>query len=182
MDEITYEELRRIQTLEKDPTLSKIDKDFYKKVAEKLKSYKERSDESEEREWRNFVRILKFIHSRRIEKIIEAAFNSLKGAEKPNELTFEEEKIYNVVLHILMDEEKDFKRILSGEYIKEIEEIETKVNEGKKEAVVEILENVEEFVGLDGKTYGPYKENEIVRVPITELETLLKMKVAKIRE
>jgi DNA replication initiation complex subunit (GINS family) len=44
------------------------------------------------------------------------------------------------------------------------------------------MQDIEEFVGLDGKTYGPFRNSDRVELPAREAETLIKMRIAKISE
>jgi hypothetical protein len=44
---------------------------------------------------------------------------------------------------------------------------------------VKIIKGIDEFVGLDGKIYGPYTPGIEVILPTKEAETLLKMKIVE---
>jgi hypothetical protein len=45
-------------------------------------------------------------------------------------------------------------------------------------AKVKISKDVDEFVGLNGKTYGPYRVNDEVELPPEEAESLVRMESA----
>lgn len=82
--------------------------------------------------------------------------------------------------------------IKSEEEKKEVPEKEVKVEESKKEEKIKetkiekkdtkkILMKISlpSFLGLDGKEYGPFKEGEIVELPIELAELLIKKKAAE---
>jgi DNA replication initiation complex subunit (GINS family) len=198
MDTDYFDELRKIQRRERKVSLSQIPDDFYESAAKFIHSL-ELEKKWKERE--NAYLILKDIYERRREKIIKAALK-YSISEKPQYMLKEEENFYNMILEIIKNNENYFNEILSSpetskkiektekteeqkiaEEIKnEREEIETKVKtiETKETKLkVYIERNIDRFLGLDGKIYGPYKEGDIVEVAPDEAKILMKLKVAK---
>jgi DNA replication initiation complex subunit (GINS family) len=232
MEEINYEILRRIQAKEKGPTLSEIPDDFYQLVSKLLNKYK---TEQKFREYENVLKIIKYIHSRRQEKIVNAAINSQRGVEPPSELSPREHVLYNNIREMLKVDTEEFIRIISidemGEFRnkdKPTATTETKMipavavtvaatvpqasssqaqsSQAQSPSVqplvqtsttvlnsligsvtkaykkVLIIKDVPEFMGLDGKAYGPFKSGELIELPIEEADTLINMKSAELKE
>ncbi|MCQ5340238.1 MAG: hypothetical protein NO483_00765 [Candidatus Methanomethylicia archaeon] len=53
-----------------------------------------------------------------------------------------------------------------------------KKTESPKRILVRILQDVSSFIGIDGKTYGPYKAEDVVSLPSQNAEVLIKRGVA----
>ena len=198
MAEITYEELRRIQSREREPGLSKLQEDFYEQAEALLSKYKNAKSISEHREYENILKILRYIFSRREEKILTASVNGLKGVEPPQTMLKGELDVYKKFSDLIRSDRDKFELLLcsgssrSGSEIipshakaAEVEEI-REVKLPDKERIrdtgcfsLKVMREIDEFVGLDGKTYGPYKTGSEVVLPVKEAETLMKMKLAE---
>jgi len=222
MPELTYEELRRIQSREREPVLSKLPDDFYEQTKILLSKYKNTKSSNELREYENVLKISRYIFSRREEKILNAANNSLKGVEPPPTMLKEELEIYKIFVELIKSNREKFEKMLCSEASVESEpgpdsihshverphssteshekgkilEINENKNIGeidvkeikKQDSVigpmggcfsVKIIKGIDEFVGLDGKIYGPYTPGIEVILPTKEAETLLKMKIVE---
>ncbi|MEM2974314.1 MAG: hypothetical protein QW112_01660 [Candidatus Micrarchaeia archaeon] len=197
MSELTYEELRRIQSKEREPGLSRLPEDFYSLVRELLSKYREKGDTKERREYENILKILRYIHIRRMEKILSASINSLNGVEPPPGMLKEELETYRKITDIIKHDKDVFeKNLYSGFSDSNTHEIfsqetinlhfkhsgaqieDAKKHESHNECLlVKIVKDIDEFVGLDGKIYGPYKAGTEVVLPAREVETLLKVKL-----
>lgn len=162
MDELSYEEIRRIQAREKGTLLSKLPENFFQLVVKLGENYKKGRNI---REYENFLKIVKYIISRREEKIVTAALNASKGVEAPLDMLNEERELYERIKGMVFSYEE---RMLSS------------VGERRKSLLV--LKDTDKFVGIDGKTYGPFKEGDGVEVPVSEAEALIKMKAARWKE
>jgi DNA replication initiation complex subunit (GINS family) len=135
-----------------------------------------------------------------------AALNASNGVEPPPEMMKSEREFFSQLLVLLKEEEKTLgdagggvtralshaatmakgndeigKKIGKDEEIKPITKTEeTKGSEERRtEKEISVIQDIEEFVGLNGHTYGPYKSGEHVTVPAEEAEMLIKMKAAK---
>ena len=190
MPELTYEELRRIQAREREPALSKLPDDFYSQIDALLSKYKNIKSLNGQREYENILKILRYIFSRREEKILNASINSLKGIEPSSGMIQEELETYRKFVEILKSDKEIFeKRICSvssgPDPTSSIEKIvEVEIKEPRRESEtdqfsVRIIKDIDEFIGLDGKVYGPYKNNSEVKLPTKEAETLLKMRMVE---
>lgn len=162
MEEITYDEIRRIQTKEKGPLLAQIPENFYDLVGALTEKYRKETPNG--REYENLIRIVGEIFSRRAEKITTAALNSLKGVEPPPEMLPRERALYDRIVRELRESENSFKQVLAGTL--------------PKPKKLRILKDISAFVGLDGKNYGPFKTGEEVDIPDEESTALISMGVA----
>jgi len=194
MSELTYEELRRIQSREREPGISKIQDDFYMQLPSLISKYRTAKDSGEHREYENILKILKYIHSRRVDKILTASINSIRGVETPSGLLKEELEVYRKFAEIIKSENERFEKGLCSNFsnyntvsseseIVAAPESKEKEQVGKGSATscfsVKIVKDIDEFVGLDGKVYGPYKTGIEAVLPVKEAETLLKMKMVE---
>lgn len=66
---------------------------------------------------------------------------------------------------------------MKEEIEKRIEEVEEEIKEDKKKVM--ILMDLPEFLGVDGNEYGPYKEGDIVELPIEIADLLIRKKAAE---
>lgn len=171
MAEISFDLLRRIQAKEREPFLAKISEDFYESVDQLLAQCKD--DPKRIREYDNLSKIIRQITFRRMEKIVLGALNSMRGLDKPANMIKTEEEFYAKVLDLVKAFRTTKKELEKVEEKKETEE--TKETKPKLRA----LRDIEAFVGLDGKTYGPFKEGEEIDVPEEEEKTLIAMGLAK---
>lgn len=198
MEELNYEILRRIQAKERGPALAEIPENFYELAARLLARHRV---EQNFREYENVLKIVKYIYSRRQEKIVNAAVNSQRGVESPSEMTARENVLYGSILEMLKAGENNFMQTLSvaGDVVpkdepemagkeKLIEAVTTSAATAattvaeKPERKLFIRKDVPEFVGLNGKTYGPFKSGDVVGVPPEEADVLIKMKAAEWKE
>jgi DNA replication initiation complex subunit (GINS family) len=190
MEELNYEIIRRIQTKEKGPSLAELPPNFYELVPSLVAKYK---NEQNFREYENVLKILRYIYSRRQEKIVTAAMNVLRGIEAPAGMVEKEQQLYERMLGMLKSDEEHFKNLISaGDVMPRAEEqtavqaavptIAAEVETLKVEQRLFVLKDVDEFVGLDGKAYGPFKNGDVVDIPHEEADMLVKMKAAEWKE
>ncbi|MDI9643671.1 MAG: hypothetical protein QFX35_00445 [Candidatus Verstraetearchaeota archaeon] len=57
--------------------------------------------------------------------------------------------------------------------------VEKKPQDGTKRILVRLLRDVPSFVGVDLKTYGPYKTEDVALLPAQNVEALVKRGIAK---
>ena len=123
------------------------------------------------------------------EKYFMEILNSGAAAEKIEKEIEEAIEKENEKKQLDIVEEKE-KRIINEmekiEKIEKIEErlvnevIEKKEKEEKEEKLkIYIEKNIDKFLGLDGKIYGPYREGDVIEVTPEEAKILMKLKVAK---
>ena len=182
MEELTYDELMRIYSREKGPSFSAIPQNFYQLSGKLLSSYN-KSDPSGMREYNNALKMVKYVYQRRLEKIFNYVLSASKGIEPPPEMLYKEKELFEKLASLVKVNEKE-----TDSEIICFKNGDESCNPEKKEPIIEkrastsrllILKEVEEFVGLDGSVYGPYKPNAEVELPTMEIDILLSTGSAK---
>lgn len=145
---ISYADIEEIYRLEcKEPTLQKIEEDFYLKFLDNLELI-------EEKHRAYILKILGKIYEERERKILFHALRSQKGeVEKPINIIKNEEKLYYDVIGILRDNrEKNFSATRSEEkpFFKMLEII--------------FIKPIPAFICSDLKRYGPFKEGDTAKI------------------
>lgn len=192
MEELTYDELRKIQRKEKSPVLSKIPQNFYELANKMIVGYRKDAI-SDIREYENALKILRDVHARRTEKILIAAFNSTKGVDAPlDSMLVDERQMFENSVKLIKANEDEFigsltkkggskpqvKTDVSPEVSKEEAKLASELK-GSETSEISLIKDVEEFVGMNGETYGPYRNGEKISLPTEEAETLIDIKAAK---
>jgi len=170
MGGIDYGMLRDIQRQElSSPRLSKLDENFYSEIKEFLSSKKDEAFSSNSilkiREYENLQKIVVSIKEKREEKILLMA---LRGDKVNGSLTPEEKDLFNELTDVL----KKFRGNTDGSS-EETEETR------KEQLKVKLIKDIEAYKGLDGNVYGPFKKEELVSLPKTEVDWLVKAKIAE---
>jgi len=179
MEELTYDELRRIHAREKGPTISAIQPDFYEFAGRLLATY-DRSNASGMREYNNVLKMLKYIYYRRLEKIVNSSISSFRGVDTPPEMLPRERELYERIVFLVKSDERSVDDVMlcHPDALCEPDEKPPVVENREAFAKVKISKDVDEFVGLNGKTYGPYRVNDEVELPPEEAESLVRMESA----
>ncbi len=163
MEEISFEELRKIHLQEKhSSTLSLLCEDFfdiYLAYLEKFYSNLKKEFSMEQaKTYENSKMIFKEIVRLRSHKIILKAFKDARtGGVSSEGLTHQEKKLYLTMLKSFNDYENnlaDFKQSLP---IEEVAAVQNKVK-------IELLAEVPEFVSPSGKPIGPMLKGETKEV------------------
>jgi DNA replication initiation complex subunit (GINS family) len=169
MEELTYEELRRIQARERaSPVLQSLPQGFYKAVKKlietKSSSLKNSFSLTEAKEYENIVKVVEDIYERRKQKIVLRAMRSGEEAA----LADEEREFFSKIRKVIEEEADNFKMNIGAV-------------EGEKESIkrIRILKHLPKFVGSDLKVYGPFEEGASVELPEKEAQLLVKKGVAE---
>lgn len=173
MEELNYEELRKIQARERaSPVLQSIPDKFYTSVVKLIESKNENLKNNfsltEAREYESILRVAEDIHERRIQKIVLRAMKA-GGGQEEIALTGEEAELFERISRAVSDDREKFSRIVGGK-------------EGKSEESIKrikILKNLPKFVGTDLKVYGPFKEGDIAELPEKEAQLLVSRGIAE---
>lgn len=177
---ISYEELRRVQSLERDnKALQELDEPFFEKVREYIKSkekiieenkgkentFAQEAVEKNEHELKNIQKILKDICSRRHRKIVlQALTNITARVHNTEKMLPEEETFYNEIIQLLKDNFECF--------FSKFKEREEELKKGEEELkLVRILEPIPTFAWKEN-TYGPCNKEDVINLP-TEIAQLL---------
>jgi len=162
---ITFELIRSIQREEqRTPKLTKIPENFYDIVSTYL-AHKEKVAKSK-LEIKNIKRLVEDIFNRRERKILNFAIITARTNALPENLTKEEKEFFDKVVSMIKGRR---------------DEIIKKIVKGKKELVTLIVfkEDVPEFVGVDEKTYGPFKKGDIAKLPEENMKVLIERGIAE---
>ncbi len=191
-DVISYEELRRIQTLEREnKVLQDLEPSFFKKVQEYIKTkekiieenknsdnvFSKQIVEKNENELKNIKKIIEDICGRRRRKIILQALNNISARVHNTEhMLPEEEELYNRTIEIIRTYTDSFiskfeKALESPK--PEIEE-KSKQEENKDFKKLKLTDSIPEFLWKDNQKYGPYEKEQEVELPKEVGEILIK--------
>jgi DNA replication initiation complex subunit (GINS family) len=133
-------------------------------------------------ELRNAQNVLKDIYDRREKKLLLAAALAVRGGkvERKNMLS-KEGIVFDKIVQILKTERKNLDKTLAIEVVEEPKPKEKRVKKPKKGFVkVKILQNLPSFLGINGKEYGPFKENDVVELPEANANALIEKARAKV--
>ena len=169
---ITFEFIRKVQRDEhREERLSQIPGDFYEKARLYLEQKKKLVDKQRDRnaniEVRNVEGLLEDIYNRRETKLLNYAILTIRTGLPPQNLIDEEKPLFETLVDTLS---KQRERVLNMIFKKSKEKVELET--------VKFLENIEEFIGIDLKKYGPFKEGDVSKIPKDNAELLEKMKKA----
>ena len=165
-----------------NPKIQPLDKRFFAELSLYLKDLKDEIELLDGKtllahlaieKQKNMVKIVIDLIHIRYTKISTILFNSEQVPS--NYLTTEEDIIYNSI-SVTMDQIKRIiRKILKGQNpnIKEIKRIDE-----SKILVIRFLKDIPAIVGLNMKTYGPFKVEDVVSLPTENAETLIKRGVA----
>ena len=160
---LTYESIRKILDEEKATgRLTNIPNRFFLDAL----NYLEKKEKTTEEEWKleSARRRLQDIIEIREKKIINSAINAVKA---------------NVALDNLTAEEKEFFDSLVDAIKKFRNKILKPPDPADREEAVAFLQDVEEFVGPNMKTYGPFKPGDVATLPRPVTELLVKKGAAE---
>lgn len=203
MDEaITFDSVREAYRRERgSAVLQAINADFYEKVMEyisrkkgELESARDRGGrfgnklvKHHETELENAIMTLNQLIEMRERKILQLALAQSKTLAKSDlNLHSSERMLFDGIIDLIR---KKRKQVLNDEFPVIIENLEEEpVEEEKPEKTenglvrVEFLEDTSKFLGLDLKTYGPYKKGDAAELPQELIELLTSRGKAKIRQ
>lgn len=167
---LNYANLRDIQRRELESSaLVKLQDNFYTEVADFLKTKKQEALKDNSmlslREFENIKRIVRAIQVKREEKIVLMA---IRGESTAMGLTSEESEMLKGLFSIIMKSRSH----LAGVY--------GEVPKVSSEKQVRLLQEVEEYKGLDNNTYGPFKKGEERTLPSDEAKWLVQAGMAEL--
>ncbi len=163
---LTFETIRKIFEEERTGKgLSNLPENFFQEAREYI-DRKEKIARKEGNEWEiNTVKIrLRTIFERRERKIVEAALNYVHSGHEIENMIPEERKFFEEIVGAV----RRFQEKRSHRF-----------EEEEKNALVSILGNVERFVGMDTRNYGPFHEGDMATLPDQNAELLVKKGLAK---
>ncbi|MFQ5975886.1 MAG: hypothetical protein ACE5J5_06200 [Candidatus Hydrothermarchaeales archaeon] len=204
MDINTLTELLRKE--KRSPYLQEVGEDFYSQLEKYINEfYKKYSEHSEER--KNLEKLIVDLYNARERKVVLNALSFARRGTKPEveNLVPEEEKTLKEIMEILKIQRDKFLKFTSQTSIpkgnkkqideakigdlekvkpelKTVEEPQTSKESEKKifpKRTVRILEDMPQIVGVDGKTYGSFKLEDVVNLPEANAKIFIKRGVAE---
>ena len=165
---ITFEFIRKIQREEqKIAKLTKLPEDFYSSLStylEQKKSLKE--DRKNALEIKNIEILLEDIFNRRERKILNFAIIAARTGIPPENLSEDERTFFDLIVAAVKKRRDERLKNILGE---------------KKEELIRMIvfnEDVSEFVGIDEKTYGPFKKGDTTKLPEENIKLLIEKGIA----
>lgn len=162
--------------------------DFYNSVrsmiAERKVKLAKSFSLSEAREFENTLKVLRDIYALREQKMLNRALAAAGGARDGSALSAEEKWAFDEIVHVLEKGKGWFEALLGGEAAETGEEKAGERGAGerpakKEQMMVKFMVPMPEFVGADGKNYGPYEAGAKAELPAGEVKLLIKRKAAE---
>lgn len=200
VDELTYEELREVQKKERSTgMLSELPGDFYEKAGRLISRLKGEVNAEfgleKAREYENALKVVREIYSMREQKILLRALRASKGTNDIAGITAGEREVFEKVKDSVVAGQADFEKrignssslpdVRDDRMVLEVESTRLSLAKPARQEIpaeagrkLKVLSAVPQFMGLDGKKYGPFKAGEVVFLPEKEGELLLKRKMA----
>jgi DNA replication initiation complex subunit (GINS family) len=167
---LTYETLREYVIKEKNtPKLTELPDNFFQDVRAYLES-KAKVSEGKEDLWEldNSRRMLQDLLDARESKLVKLALVFVRAGVTPGKVMPEEKVLFDSLVQSIKAFQDARKESVEGQR----EEAET----------VAILDEVPRFVGINMKTYGPFKKGDIARVPRDNSQLLISKGLARLIE
>ena len=165
---ITYEGIRKVLAEEKKATKPvALPDDFFEKVKIYLENKSKVTDQKENVwEVESAQRLLKDFFEIRERKILTLALYSVRSGITAENLTEQEKELFEKLVANIKEFQKKCKSMMSDK-------------EDMEKGMIAIMKDVPEFVATNMKTYGPFKEGEIVSLPKDAGEVLVKREDAR---
>jgi len=169
---ITFEFIRKVQREEqREAKLSKIPEDFYDKAKAYLEEKRKISERQKDRnvsiELKNAERLLEDVYNRRETKILNHAIITTRTDIPPQNLLEQEKEFFEGIVNMLKNQRGMVLNILF------------KKTKEEKFETLKFTEDIPEFVGINLKKYGPFKEGDVARIPKENAQLLKKVGKAK---
>lgn len=168
---ITFELIRKIQLEEqKATTLTRLPTNFFNAVSNYLEQKKKivaGDDRKGALEMKNIERLVEDIFNRRERKILNSAIIAARSGLPPENISEEEKPFYNSIVTLVKNRRGDLlKNLLTGK------------TEGTTPTVV-FKEDTPAFLGIDEKSYGPFKKDDTAILPEENMKILLERGVVE---
>ncbi len=164
---LTDETIRRIFEEEKNsPGLTKLPDDFFEQIREYIeKKSKMIRDESDQWSLDSIKRRLRTIFHTRERKILNSAHGFIDSGVLPENLTPEENRFFERVVECVKSFENGREKGFGSGH--------------ESLVLVTILEDVQKFVGINLRNYGPFKRGDVTTLPEPNAELLIKKNLAE---
>lgn len=163
---LTYETLMGMLGKEKTSNkLINLPPDFFTLAQAYLDKKEKLKTKADSWELDSAKRILQDIVELRERKILNHALFFVRSGVRPENMVEEELQFFNRLVEVIQDWQGKKKALLEAKQ--------------KPRMLVAMLEAVDRFVGLDMKTYGPFKPGDITTLPKENAELLIKKGFAR---
>ena len=167
-DTITFQLIRKIQLEEqKVNTLTRLPANFFQAVSNYMDQKKKliaSDDRKNALEIKNIERLVEDIFDRRERKILNAAIITARSGLPPENLDEDETPFYDSIVNLVKNRRGDTLKLL---FTKSEETMSTLV----------FKEDTPAFLGIDEKTYGPFKKGDRAVLPEENMKILLERSV-----
>ena len=163
---ITFELIRRIHMDEqRAPGLTRLPPNFFQTVSDYMRQKKQLDldDRRTVLELRSVENMVQNIFDRRERKILNHAIISARTGLPPENLMEDEKTFYKSVLNLIKARRDDLKPPSRSE----------------TKPIIVFKEDVPAFLGIDEKTYGPFKSGDTATLPEENMKILLERGVAE---
>ncbi len=178
-----YDELYGAWKREKlHPELQPLHEDFYGQASEYIKRLKENQRMIDDKtlkarllhnEIENAKKFVSELLDLRFKKMITAAEKDIQIPA--NCLTREDQMIYNTTVDVVKIFDKMRRNITDGRRF----EATVRIEQGKtRTMLLRFTQEMPAVIGIDMKTYGPFKVEDVVALPIENAEALIRQGVA----
>ena len=165
---ITYNDLYEVLRKERySEQLQPLGKEFIQELASYLKDKRSISEKSEDmfsdaisktkKQFENAVSMFRELILRRKKKLLNLSFvaaeTGISKRDYENMLSFEKE-IFDKIMSSIEEGDKKLAVLMNGK------------EEEKKNKMVSFLQDINEFLGVNGETLGPFKKGEIANLPL----------------
>jgi len=192
--EINYEELRRIQRLEKNTSkLVEVESDFFNSLNEFMKNEKQEYLDSlkdtnnvKAKNYLNLKKLVEEIYELREKKILMNALLASRDNELENQenMALEEKQLCEKLIRVLSEQRCILNEIFSENKVSFVENKVIKSCDGiandLNKLSVKMLKEVPSFVGPDSAEYGPFQESQLVELPYKIAKLFVERKFAVI--
>lgn len=183
---LTFKFLRELQKKEKTThELEKLDDNFYGQLSDymqrKTKIKLENNAEfSMKRDVEHTKIIIRDILNRRERKAINLAILNARGNIAAKNMLPQEKELYEKIKSAVIEFRSNIKDMTDEDRtIKDEAKKKEKTAPDKNSEKIKILDKVPQFLGDDGKNYGPFKKDDIIDMPYQAASILIKIKKAK---
>lgn len=164
---LTYETIRKIVSDEKMNTkLSELPDNFFRQVRTYLEKKAEINKDKEDRwELDSAMRVLQDLLEIRERKLLTLALYYVRSGVTPENMTLEENELFNSLVMNIKEFQAKRKSIMSGEE--------------EKKKLIAMLSDLPEFIGKDMKNYGPFVRGDVATLPEENARLLIEKGIAK---
>ncbi|MBU0530663.1 MAG: hypothetical protein KKC05_03225, partial [Nanoarchaeota archaeon] len=163
---LSYDAILRIVNQEKsEKKLLQLPENFFTDVKTYVENKSKMMDKKEGWELESARRLVQDLLEIRERKILILALYNVRSGVSSDNFTSEEKKFFDILVENIKTFRNERKIIVEG-------------RPEKKELVV-IIDDLDEFVGIDMKTYGPFRRGDLVHLPEENAKLLLGKKMVK---